>query len=106
MSKFQNLFNTLSSQLVSEAGEQPPTDPSVDPSAQQQPQVPAPQEVQPPQSLTAEGKKFLIELALKALGVGPEKLTATDKSIFGTEVTQENADEILKRIQTIVDLYS
>ena len=72
-----------------------------------QPQVPSPQDIQEPQQdITSEGKKFLVELVLKALSVDPDNIPATEKSIFNTEVTTSNAEEVLKKLQYIVDLYS
>jgi len=112
MSKFQTLYNTLASQIavqsdvVSEAGEVPQNGNQQTGPTSVQPQTPAPQEVKEPQAdLTSEGKKFLVELALKALAIDPDNITATDKALFGQEVTTENADIILQRIQSIVDLY-
>lgn len=72
-----------------------------------QPQVPSPQDIQEPQQdVTSEGKKFLVELTLKALSVNPDNIPATEKAIFNTEVTTSNAEETLKKLQYIVDLYS
>lgn len=118
MSKFQSLYNTLESQLtesqltevVTEAspiGQSAPPAPVPAQGPQSvQPQTPAPQEVKEPQAdVTSEGKKFLVELALKALSVDPDHITETDKDIFNTPITTDNADDMLKRIQSIVDLY-
>lgn len=121
MSNFKKLFNEHMSFLANEEGSilseaLPPTDPSQQggqPPAPAgtgpesvQPQTPAPQEVKEPQAdITSEGKKFLVELARQALAVDPDNITATDKDLFNIEITTENADEILQRIQSIVDLY-
>jgi hypothetical protein len=118
MSKFDTLYRSyeanirIGSDVVSEAL-QPPGQPqqTAAPAPQEgpqsvQPQTPAPQEVKEPTAdVTSEGKKFLVELALKALAVDPDNITATEKEIFNTEITTENADQILSRIQGIVDLY-
>lgn len=124
MSKFDLLYRTFESNLkidptITEAfppvnpgqptqGNQAPQQPP--PAAQGpksvQPQTPAPQEIkEPTQDVTSEGKKFLVELALKALAVDPDNITASEKEIFNTQVTRENADALLKRIQSVVDLY-
>jgi hypothetical protein len=118
MSKFDALYRTyeanirIGGDIVSEAVPpqgQPPAQPPAAPAAgpqSVQPQTPAPTEVKEPTAdVTSEGKKFLVELALKALSVDPDNITATEKEIFNTEVTTENADQILSRIQGIVDLY-
>ena len=114
MSKFQSLYNEYASQI----------DEALQPGVQQQavttneapaaaaeagnvqPQVPTQQEAAPPAPVTSEGKKFLVELALKALAVDPDTLTSADKALFSTQITTDNADQVLKQIQTIVDLYS
>ena len=56
-----------------------------------------------PEKLTPEGKRFLIEIALKALSIDPATLTEQDKAIFGQEVTSHNADDVLNQIQQIVE---
>jgi len=116
MNKFDTLYRTFESNLSispSIIGEALPNEAPVAGNQQQtgpnsnQPQTPAPAEVkQPAEAVTTEGKKFLVELALKALSVDPDNITATDKDIFNTEITVENADDMLQRIQAIVDLYS
>ncbi len=120
MSKFNKLYNTYFSDVrnINEADDTPNLinkPPTNNPNQETkntgpdsiQPQTPAPEEVkEPTQDLTSEGKKFLIELALKALSVNPENITTTDKDIFDTEVTAENADSILQRLRSIVDVYS
>ena len=65
----------------------------------QQAPVPAPEE---PKPLTSEGARYLTELALKALAFDPNNLPDTDKDIFTQDVTQENAQDLLERIQQIV----
>lgn len=60
----------------------------------------------PAEKLTPEGKRYLIELALKALALDPGSLSEHDKSLFNENVTAENADTILKRIQNLVDANS
>lgn len=113
MSKFTSLYREYSSTLTeavdengnlvddTNAGEQK-TEDNTD-----QPQVPSTEDIQEPkQDITSEGKKFLVELILKALSVDPDNIPATEKSIFNTEVTTSNAEEVLKKLQYIVDLYS
>lgn len=55
-----------------------------------------------PKPLTTEGKRFMIELALKALAYNPDHIAEPEKDIFSNEVTPENAEEILEKIQRIV----
>lgn len=113
MSKFTSLYREYSSTLTeavdengnlvddTNAGEQK-TEDNTD-----QPQVPSTEDIQEPkQDITSEGKKFLVELILKALSVDPDNIPATEKSIFNTDVTTSNAEEVLKKLQYIVDLYS
>lgn len=113
MSKFTSLYREYSSTLTeavdengnlvddTNAGEQK-TEDNTD-----QPQVPSTEDIQEPkQDITSEGKKFLVELILKALSVDPDNIPATEKSIFNTEVTTSNAEDVLKKLQYIVDLYS
>lgn len=52
--------------------------------------------------LTTEGKRYLVELALKALQFDPSHLTASDVSLFDQPVTTENAEEILDQINSIL----
>jgi hypothetical protein len=107
-------FNTLlvkagAEYLLTEEDLRAPVDaPSGLGEVQQNPQGDFGQEEQPPEQdepekLTSEGKRFLIEVALKALSINPEQISEQDRSIFAEEVTSHNADEILCRIQTIVD---
>lgn len=105
--KFEALYNTL----LTEAGldpDQQAQQGAPAPQQQVQPQVPSPQEqaAEPTADVTSEGKKFLIELARQALAVDPDNIPATEKDIFNIEITAENAEQILQRIQTVVDLYS
>lgn len=113
MSKFTSLYREYSSTLTeavdengnlvddTNAGEQK-TEDNTD-----QPQVPSTEDIQEPkQDITSEGKKFLVELILKALSVDPDNIPATEKSIFNTDVTTSNAEEVLKKLRYIVDLYS
>ncbi len=113
MSKFTSLYREYSSTLTeavdengnlvddTNAGEQK-TEDNTD-----QPQVPSTEDIQEPkQDITSEGKKFLVELILKALSVDPDNIPATEKSIFNTDVTTSNAEEVLKKLQYVVDLYS
>lgn len=113
MKKFNELVRVYESQikldpdLYTEADDNVPPVPPVKGDDNVQPQVPNSAEVKEPTAdVTSEGKKFLVELALKALSVNPNNITSTDKEIFNTEVTTDNADEVLKRIQSLVDLYS
>ena len=65
-------------------------------------QVPAPDQSKE-NTLTPEGKRYLIELAVKALGVDSKNLSEQDKAIFNTGVTADNAEEILQRLREIID---
>ena len=67
------------------------------------PAAPPPPAPEAPKPLTSEGKKFLVELALKALAVDPSSISEQDKSIFETPVTTANADQIADRIKQIVE---
>jgi len=107
MSKFDKLYKTYESSIINEADvaqQQPDVGVNSD-----QPQIPGPteqpQQAEPTTDLTSEGKKFLVDLALKSLAIDPNKITTTDKNIFTTQVTKENANEMLQKIQTLVDLY-
>jgi hypothetical protein len=64
--------------------------------------APAPAPAEAP-ALSSEGKKFLVELALKALSVSPDELSEADKAIFETQVTTENADQVADRIRNLVE---
>ena len=70
--------------------------------AQQQPQQQEPPPEEKPKPLTSEGARYLTELALKALAFNPDNLPDADKQIFTQDVTPENAQETLERIQQIV----
>ena len=104
-------FETLYNQVLQEADQFPPENMGA-PATAVQPQVPSEKEVQhakkeePQPDVTSEGKKFLVELAVRALSVDTANLPASEKDIFNTPVTTKNADEILKRVQSIIDLYS
>lgn len=107
--KFEMLYN----QVLQEAeGDGFPPENTEVPQNSVQPQVPSNKEVQHAKKeetqpdVTSEGKKFLVELAVRALGVDTSNLPASEKDIFNTPVTTKNADEILKRVQSIIDLYS
>lgn len=85
---------------------QPPTDPSAmgaqGPEAL--PELPEePKEEPEVKPLTTEGRRFLVDLALKALAFNPDSMTAADKALFDSEVTTENAEEVLERVQHILD---
>ena len=105
MKNFETLLLKVGKQyLLTEEDLQQAVPPSSQPGIDQVENNPQPEEApEETEKLTSEGKKFLIELALKALAVGPDQISEQDKSIFSTEVTVHNADEILSRIQTIVD---
>lgn len=83
----------------------PGGDPSAgDPSAEQLPELPEEPKAEPEvKPLTTEGRRFLVDLALKALAFNPDSLTAADKALFDSEVTTENAEEVLERVQHILD---
>ena len=55
-----------------------------------------------PKQLTTEGKRFLIEISLKALAFDPAHIADQDRGIFMDEVTSENAESILEKIEAIV----
>lgn len=67
--------------------------------------APAPEQPRPEgQPLTSPGKVFLIDYIRKALAVDPGTLTADEKAIFNEpEVNAENGDQILTRLQEIID---
>ena len=69
-----------------------------DPAAAAAPVAPPPA---PPKPLTTEGKRFMVELALKALAYNPDHIADPEKDIFTNEVTPENAEEMLEKIQRI-----
>jgi len=107
---FSNLIKKYNEQYIVEVGEMPdqsgaqqgqqpvaPGDPTQGGPAAQVPEVPA-----PTRPLTTEGKRFMIELALKALAYNPDHIAEPEKDIFSNEVTIENAEEILEHIQRIV----
>lgn len=78
--------------------------PAGDPSAEQLPELPEePKEEPEVKPLTTEGRRFLVDLALKALAFNPDSMTAADKALFDSEVTTENAEEVLERVQHILD---
>lgn len=64
---------------------------------------PAPPE---PKTLTVEGKRFLIEMVVTALGIDPDNLTEPEKAIFEEDVTPENAEDILDTLREIVASHS
>jgi len=110
MSKFNKKINEIYYGILGEAGEQPGLDQTGGP--QQDPNAPAPAPApaaapapapEEPQPMTPEGKKFLVELALKCLAVNPDTISQADKAIFDTHVTTSNADEVEKRIKDIVE---
>jgi hypothetical protein len=106
MSKFNKLVNNIYSNILLEADAAPapaamPQDGGATaPAPAEAPAAPAPAEAPP---LSSEGKKFLVELALKALSVSPDELSESDKSIFETQVTTQNADQIAERIRNLVE---
>lgn len=70
--------------------------------------APAPTEAPEPEQkpLTVEGKRFLIELTLKALAIDPSTLAESEKAIFNQQVTAENAEQVLNQLQGIIDQHS
>jgi|688.fasta_scaffold223126_2 hypothetical protein len=79
------------------AGEQPPAPAPEQPAAPEQP-------VQEPKPLTSEGKVFLIDYIRKALAIDPGTLTPDEKAVFNEpEVNSENGEEILNRLQEIIN---
>jgi hypothetical protein len=80
-----------------------PADPGMDAGA---PPTGAPPEEPEPEpevtKLAPEGKRFLAELALKALAFDPGTLNDHDKAVFESEVTPENTEEVLTRIRGII----
>ena len=111
MNSFKTIYNKHLSQLLREADgdenvEEVPQDANAE--ADLQPQVPSEEEVvaeEPQPDVTSEGKKFMIELALKALAIDPDSIPASDKDIFNNTITGENADLILQRLQNLVDTF-
>lgn len=109
MNKFNKLVNNIYSNILLEADAVPapasiPQDGGATAPAPAEAPAPAP-EPQPaePLPLSSEGKKFLVELALKALSVNPDSLSASDKAIFETEITTQNADEVADLIRSLVE---
>jgi hypothetical protein len=105
MSKFNKLVNNIYSNILLEADAVPapaamPQDGGATVPAPDAASAPAPVEAP---VLSSEGKKFLVELALKALSVNPDQLSESDKAIFETQVTTENADQIAERIRNLVE---
>jgi len=106
MSKFNKLVNNIYSNILLEADAIPapaamPQDGGATaPEPAEPPAPPAPAEAP---VLSSEGKKFLVELALKALSVNPDQLSEVDKAIFETQVTTENANEVAERIRNLVE---
>jgi len=66
------------------------------------PSAPPPIQDEEPKQMTPEGKRFVIELALKALAYDPGNIPAQDKGMFDVEVTPENAEEVLTKIEQMV----
>jgi hypothetical protein len=116
MKKFDQLVNEVYREILLE---QPPEQPGLPqdggPTAQpqqgqpqqapaQQPQQ-APEQPEPeaPKPLSTEGKRFLVDLARRALVVSPDQLDATDNAIFEDPVTVVNADEIADKLTEIVN---
>jgi hypothetical protein len=100
MSKFSEIIKDQYN-LISEQEADMPVD-----SGELDPMGGEPGSVQPPvqpKQVTTEGKKFLIEIMIKALAFDPDHLSEFDKSIFDEEVTIDNAEEVLKKIEAIVE---
>ena len=64
---------------------------------------PAPPE---PKTLTGEGKRFLVEMVVKALSIDPDNLTEPEKAIFEDDITPENAEDVLDTLREIIDGHS
>ncbi len=64
--------------------------------------TPSPDET-PAAPVTSQGKVFLIDLALKALAVDPNTINQYDKAVFNQAVTPQNAEDVLKKIQNIIE---
>lgn len=96
--KFESLYTETLDKL-SEAPINGPdvTAPMTEPAAPQVPSAPA-----APQKFTPEGKRFMIQMVLRALAFDPNNITDPDKAIFDQDVTPENADTILSRIEQIM----
>ena len=97
--KFDSLYTEALDKL-DEAPAIPPPDATASMTPPAAPQVPSAPPV--PQKVTPEGKRFMIEMLLKALAFDPSSITDQDKSIFDETVTPENADTILSRIEQIM----
>lgn len=59
-----------------------------------------------PEKITSEGKRFMVEMVVKALAFDPQNMSDEDKDIFNQDITPENADEILNRIEQIISASS
>lgn len=58
-----------------------------------------------PQQMTSAGEVMMIELSIKCLGIDPDNLDAHEKAILNTEVTPENAKDVISQIRTIAQAY-
>jgi hypothetical protein len=52
--------------------------------------------------LSSEGRRYLVDLALKALSFDPDDISDPDKGVFDVDVTTENAEKVLKQIRSIL----
>lgn len=113
MKKFQAVVNEVYARILEQetvpaaipqtGGPVTPTTTGQEPAPAPAP-APAPEPTQEPQPLTPAGKVFLIDYIRKALAVDPGTLTADEKAIFNEpEVNAENGDQILTRLQEIID---
>ena len=99
MPKFDDIIKDQYVYITEEEASMPTAPADLDPAGG------APGAVQPPvapKGVTTEGKRFMIELLVKALAFDPTHLSEFDISIFDEEVTAENAENILGRIKSIV----
>ncbi len=109
MFKFDELFNRTKVLLEVDPGMVPggttqtvgaPSDPQTpmpDIPAQENPAL-APEVAK----VSTEGRRFLVDLALKALSFDPNQIPDSEKAIFDQDVTIQNADQILKQIRSIL----
>ena len=109
MKKFQAVVNEVYARILEQEtvpAAIPQTGGPVTPTTtgEQPPQQPEPAPEPETQPLTAPGKVFLIDYIRKALAIDPGTLTADEKAIFNEpEVNGSNGEQILARLQEIID---
>ena len=99
MSSFAKIISEQGSQYgVHFDQEAPPVDPVPAPAPEQDVTEPA-----EPAQLSSEGKKFMISLGLKALRIDSDLLSEDDLFNAASDVTDENADDMLDFLMAKVE---